>query len=38
MMFDVLMFIGVVVIGVITFYMGYGVGYFVGKVSKSKEQ
>jgi hypothetical protein len=31
------MLIGVVVIGVITFYMGFGVGYLAGKVSKTTE-
>jgi hypothetical protein len=34
MVFDVLMLIGLVVIGVATFYLGYGVGYLAGKVSK----
>ena len=37
MVFDVLMFIGVCVIGGVTFYMGYGTGYTVGKLSKTKE-
>jgi hypothetical protein len=34
MVFDFLMFIGVLVIGVIAFYTGYSVGYLAGKVSK----
>jgi len=36
-MFDLLLGLGVAVLALAAFYMGYGVGYLAGKLSKNTE-